>query len=610
VKTYLNLFVCRRWRCAALLVSLLPATACGFFRAPAPPRPSDTPEAVATDYWEILLSEAPLTASRLGDRRFDAVLPDIGAGVRRETYHKKQELLRRLRTLNPGYLSRSSFTTAKFLASALQQEVDQEICQHELWRVSHLDGYHLQLLDLADVQVIDSGAAATAYVTRLGAIPTLFEQHTQNLRDGLRTHSVAPKVLVERVLNQLRGLRQPAGEQTQHSALEERLLLPLSRTSHLSAEEAQALREDVRGSLRTAVIPAYAAYETFLKEVYLPLAIKQVGAESRPHGAACYAQTVAHGTGVGLTAAQLHESGKNELERLQEALRELAQSQGFTAVDAYLAHLEADPRNIPSGPQAMLAFQRANIDRAVLALPQAFCAPTLPPLQVEAMRAYQDQDTGAGTYSSGSIDGRRPAIYAVNTFEPKLRPYYSMEALAFHETVPGHHLQMAYAQKNAALPAVRQNAIIPAYSEGWALYAERLADELGLYSSPAARFGMLNYAAWRAARLVVDTGLHAFNWSREQAVLFLDENTHLSDADIANEVDRYIAWPGQALAYMVGYMEIAKLRQETQRRLGSHFDLRVFHQHVLQEGPLPLPVLRDCISVWLSRQSPAPPQAP
>jgi uncharacterized protein (DUF885 family) len=610
VKTLHDSSAGRRWRCAALLVSLLPGTACTFFRAPVPLRPSDTPEAVAADYWEILLSEAPLTASRLGDRRFDAVLPDIGAAVRRETFHKKEELLRRLRTLNPGYLSRSSFTTAKFLASALQQEVDQEICQRELWRVSHLDGYHLQLLDLADVQVIDSAAAATAYVTRLGGIQTLFEQHTQNLRDGLRTHAIAPRVLVQRVLHQLQSLRELAPGQPQHSALEERLLLPLSRTTHLSSEEAQALREDVRGSLRTAVVPAYAAFETFLRETYLPASGQQVGAGSRPHGAACYAQAVLHGTGVGLTAAQLHESGKNELERLQEALRELAQSQGFTSVDAYLTHLEADPRHIPSGPEAILTFQRANIERARLALPQAFCPIKVPPLQVEAMRAYQDQDTGAGTYSSGSIDGLRPAIYAVNTFEPKLRPYYSMEALAFHETLPGHHLQMAYAQRNTALPAVRQNAFIPAYSEGWALYAERLADTLGLYSSPAARFGMLNYAAWRAARLVVDTGVHALGWSREQAVLFLDENTHLSDADIANEVDRYIAWPGQALAYMVGYMEIAKLREEAQRRLGSHFDLRVFHQHVLQEGPLPLPVLRDTISVWLSRQPPAPPQAP
>ncbi|MEZ4273254.1 MAG: DUF885 domain-containing protein [Myxococcota bacterium] len=347
----------------------------------------------------------------------------------------------------------------------------------------------------------------------------------------------------------------------------------------------------IQGSIR----PALKNYLEFLTVTYLPKARSEVGVSNNPAGAACYQAQIRYHTDVNKTADEIHRIGIEELARLRSQMLTLAESEGYGSIGDYFAALKEDKSQYVQNRQQLVDHNRALVDKATDALPQAFGILPKAPIEVTPIESFREKDAPAAYYYSAADDGTRPAQYFINTYKPETRPLYNMEALAYHEAVPGHHLQIAIAQA-LRMPDIRRHTHFTSYVEGWALYAELVADELGLYSSAATKLGMLNYQAWRAARLVVDTGMHALGWTRQQAIDFMKDKLVLPESEIVNEIDRYIIWPGQALAYMMGRMEIQALRRTVEAKQGSTFDRRKFHDVVLENGAVPLGVLRELVS--------------
>lgn len=559
----------------------------------APVSRADTPESIAADLWEVMMAQSPGWATMLGDRRYDAVLPDVSEGVRQATRERKKTLLKRLEALNLGFLDGQSRITARVLAVILQQDLDREVCQFDLWSVDQLAGFQASLPQLATYQQIDSATAAAAYLTRLERIGVVFDQHIANLKQGLAGGYKAPRVAVERVLHQLDDMLATPAEASPYLGV-------MARVRGLDAAAKNTLRADIVTAVTKTVQPVLRRYRTYLNDAYLLSARDEVGVLANPNGQACYQALMREYSAGVLTAERLHSRGLSEVESLRQQMLHIAKEAGYSSIAAYAAALDHAPEQHVTSRDALLERARALVDRAQRALPRAFGRLPSLPVEVQPIETYREQDAPAAYYSPAANDGSHAAYFYINTYKPETRPLYNLEALTFHEAVPGHHLQLALAQGALDMPQIRRHMGPTTFIEGWALYAELMSDELGLYSSPAARFGMLNFQAWRAARLVVDTGLHALGWNRARAIAFMNDNLVLPETEISNEVDRYIIWPGQALAYMSGRMALQLLRQDAQKKLGPRFNLPDFHDHVLANGAVPLPVLREAIAVWLA----------
>jgi uncharacterized protein (DUF885 family) len=376
---------------------------------------------------------------------------------------------------------------------------------------------------------------------------------------------------------------------------------PLLRPRPPAGVDAGAWRREAAEIVATMVRPALARYREGLAAELLPVARDDdhVGVCHLDGGTEGYAAAVRAHTTTDLTPEQIHQTGLELLGRLRQELADLGgRVLGSDRVAEVLERLRSDRSLRFAAAGEILGAAQDALRRAEAALPDAFPRYDLVPCVVEAMDPVEAKDAVLGYYVPASADGTRPGLYTVNTYAPETRPRFEYEALTFHESVPGHHLQFAVGQQLAELPDFRRFAYVTAYCEGWALYTERLCDELGLYSGHLDRFGMLSFDAWRACRLVVDTGMHHLGWSRDRAVAFMRDNTALSQSNIDNEIDRYIAWPGQATAYMVGRLRIRELRERARELLGPRFDLRDFHETVLGSGPVPLDTLEELVDDW------------
>lgn len=545
-----------------------------------------TPTDLAKEAWELHLQHDPLEATFLGDRRFDDKLPDLRPEILKEYQTHLHDLRERLRALPQAEQSPQDQITAALLDFWATSRLDAEVCHSELWEIDQLRGYQVTITELSSYQRIDSEQAGRHFVVRLRAVRSLFEQHIANLRAGYQTGYTAPRVAVERVVAQLQPMFSGPVDKSPYLAI-------LDRSDALTAQQVAQLRKEILEIVGSEIYPALRHYHDFLKNEYLPKARTAVGVIANTHGKECYDALVRLHTTTRRTPEDIHQLGLQEIDRINRAMHDIAATQGVGSFHSYADKLRKDPKNYLKDRQALLQHNEELVARSTAKLPQVFG--TLPPIAcgIKAIEAYAEQDSPAAYYYAAADDGSRPAYYYVNTFEPHTRPLFNMEALAYHESVPGHHLQISIAQNLKNLPDLRRHAGTTAFVEGWALYAELVADELGLYSAPSTRFGMLNYQAWRAARLVVDTGMHVLGWSREQAVAFMKEHVILPDAEIANEIDRYIVWPGQALAYTVGRLFIQKLRADEERRFGAAFDIRAFHDRLLENGALPLAVIEQ-----------------
>lgn len=521
------------------------------------------------DAWEASMKENPTYATYLGDFRYNDQLSDISAAGRARRRAQSENFLRRVKAVPAPALSESERVSQDIFRLQLEQALEEEQFKFWQWDVDQMGGPQAEFPQLLNYHPLTDEKGLEA---RFRAFGPYMDQYLDNLRDGLREGRVAMKIAVERVIGQLHSL----------------LALPPEKSPF-------AAKPSLLPSIRDSVYPAYHRMLQFLEADYLPKSrTRDVGLWALPGGADAYKFRIKLHTTTDLTAEQIHKIGLEELRSIQDEMRKIAKGD----LKAYMETLKKDPKNFFSSREDLLESARRELAKADAKLPQWFKRLPKNRCEVKAIEDYREKDSVAAFYYQPDEKLTRKGIFYANTYDAGSRPRFNMPALAVHEAVPGHHLQIALALEIEGLPRFRRQAGFTAFIEGWGLYSERLGDEMGLYEDDLSRFGMLTYQAWRACRLVVDTGLHAMKWTREQAIAFFMENVTMTETEVLNEVDRYIIWPGQALAYMIGKREIFALREEARKAMGARFDIKDFHDVVLRNGAVPLFTLRRLVHEW------------
>jgi uncharacterized protein (DUF885 family) len=543
---------------------------------------------LAEDYFRACMDDAPFDATVFGVAGWDAEVPDLSEAAEAEADRRLAALEGRLAAVDTARLAGQDRITAAMLARGLADRRAELAARWPELTVSATgSGIQTAVLGLVPKVTLATPAQAADYLERCAGLAGCLDQAGDRLRAGLANGRTPPALGVRATVRQLDAyLAGPVADDP--------LLAPPPPAGTDPSRFRERLAELVAGSVR----PAMARYRDLLAGEVMAEARPddRCGLAHVPGGEAVYRAAVAAHTTTDRDPAELHRLGLELVAELEEEYRALGERVLGTAdMTEILARLRDDPALRFSSAEEILRSGRAALARAVAALPEIVGRIPTAPCVVDEMSPYEAKDAVLGYYQPPAADGGRPGVHWLNTSAPDTRTRYEYEALAFHESVPGHHLQFARAQELEELPRFRRFGYVTAFSEGWALYTERLADELGLYSGDLERFGMLSFDSWRACRLVVDTGLHAFGWGRDQAVDYMLANSALTRTNVENEVDRYVAWPGQALAYMVGRMELVRLRRRAAERQGGRFDLRAFHDLVLGTGGVPLAVLAEAV---------------
>ncbi len=560
--------------------------------------------AVIADHWEYLMRWAPTWATTIGDHRYDDQLAPRDEAAIEAATAERDRLLVRLRALAPATLAAPDRITLALLRGKLEADQALDVCRFHEWTVDSGGASVLgELSYLVEGHPVTSPADAANVVARLGQGAQLIDATIQNLGRGLAAGRVSSVEKVRRAIAQLdTELARPieAWAMARPAWATPPTLDPWppgARTTQLAA---------LRAHVQVRIAPALTRLRDFYRDHLLPRArTEREGLAGLPDGDACYRATIHSHVGLPLTPAELHALGLAEIERTDRELAALGQTLlGARDLAATITALRTDRALYFSSREDILAAAQHALDRAKAATPAVF---TRLPRTDCVMREIPDYEAPYSTvayYRQPHYDGSKPGEYFVNTYRPETRARFELEALTWHESIPGHHTQIALAQELGDMPMFRKLDGSTAYVEGWALYTERLADEIGLYTSDLDRLGKISFDAWRASRLVVDTGLHALGWSRAEAEAFMHAHTALTPVNISNEVDRYIGWPGQALAYKVGQLEMLSLRAEAERVLGTAFWLPAFHEVVLGVGAVTLPVLRDVVRAWIAQPRP------
>ena len=573
-------------------------------------------------HWEDSARRFPEWATWRGDHRFGDRLSDASPVARAANDTWTRELLRETLAVPADTLSTTDRVSRDLFIHNLEEQI--RLQTHAGWRSRSLVsqwGFQSRLAGLLQASPVSTAAEVRQMLARLAAWPTRVDQEIVHLREGLAAGWTSPRPVLERVLQQIDG-QLPADVSASPFFAPFKNLGP-----GIAAAEQTALRDAARQVITERVYPAQRKLRAFAQDESLPKAppdgallrypggaavyaelVRQRAARARrlgrdPGGAAVYAELVRQHTTLALTPQQINDIGRSQLLRLRGEMEAAMRESGFQGeFAAFVAYLNSDPKFFHVSGEALLTGYRDIGKRIEPELPKLFAELPRMPYGVRAIPAHLGP--GAAEYYTGpSLDGLRPGWFYANVLAYRRRPIWSMETLVAHEAVPGHHLQVARATELGALPRFRRAGGYTVYGEGWALYAETLGSQLGLYTDPHSRFGHLQWQAFRAARLVVDTGLHALGWTREQAIDFMVERTGEQREFIATEVDRYYSQPGQALAYMIGQLKIIELRDRAQARLGARFDIRLFHNAVLDQGAVPLPVLERIVDEWIAAQS-------
>ena len=563
---------------------------------------SQTLHALFASEWERGLKDSPEGASYQGDTRYNDRWTDMSLAAIATREAADRNALQRLLAIPRAQLSAPDQLHYDTFEWQLQLAVQRQAFKEHLQPIGHQGG--VQTADgITQTMPFANAAQYRQYLARLAALPALVDQTIVLMQEGLKAGRMPPRVLMNRVPAQIKA-------QIVADATTSPFYAPFKRLpTTLPEAERQALAAEARALITERVVPAYRKLQAVFTDDYLPHTRSTIAASALPNGAANYDMLVKSYTTTELSAREIHDIGLQEVARLQTAMDTVKLEAGFGGtMEAFFTFLRTDPRFFKNTPEELLAAYQVvakRIDPELVKISKVI--PRLP----YGVRAIPDTiapDTTTAYYQGGTADGphtqARPGYYYVNLYKPETRPTWEMMALSLHEAVPGHHFQFARALELEDMPMFRKTAYFVAYGEGWALYAEQLGYDMGLYDDPYDRFGQLTYEMWRAVRLVVDTGMHAFGWSRERAIDYFRAHTAKTEQDIVNEIDRYIAWPGQALAYKIGQLRISALRANAERELGATFDLRDFNDAVLDTGSVPLAALEKRMAAWLaSRQS-------
>ena len=548
--------------------------------------------------WDFELIESPLLATNVGDPRGQDRLADDSLGAINRRTAKRLAFLKELESISASKLSPMKQIDHELLRRRLEGQLADHRFKTHLMPINNREGFHISFPELPRIMNPRSPQDFSDYVSRLNDFDRFVDQQIELLRGGILAELVQPAIIMRDSITQT----------------ESHIVDDISESLFLTniAEEAKGgfddatwtqIESEIRGAIESSVIPSYRRFAEFLRKEYLPACRGPIGAIAMPAGREFYKDRVRRFTTIDITPEELHQTGINENARIRAEMEAIRDSVGFEGdLPAFLQHLRTDPKFYPKTPEELMQAAALILKKADGRLPELIGRLPRIPYGLREIPAYVAPQTTSAYYWPPATDGSRAGFYYLNTYNLSSRPLYQLEALSMHEAVPGHHLQLALQAELDQLHPLSRESNFTAFIEGWALYSERLGKEIGFYKDPYQDFGRLSMEAWRASRLVVDTGIHWMGWSRQQAIEYMTANTALSPHNIIAEVDRYIGWPGQALAYKTGELAISRIRREAERRLGNKFDVRSFHDRVLEAGSIPLPLLEARVDSWIDEQ--------
>ena len=555
--------------------------------------------ALFEEYWQDQLKNDPELASSIGDKRYNDQITDYSLKAVNDRLAREENFLMQLVSIDPAGLTDEEKTSRDLLIRRLVE--NQEAAGFKEWEmpVNQMSGIHTAYPQLVAELSFTTVKDYDDWIARLRAIPKAFDQVTANMSIGIDDHRLPPRYLIAKVLEQVRQL---ANQKPEDSPL----AMPLkSFPASLKPADQERIKTEMLNAIRKEVQPAYLRFARFLEVSYLPACREEPGLSALPDGAKYYAFRIRRTTTTDLTADQIHQIGLDEVKRDEAEMLAIAQKLGYKDLATFRASLKADPKMHPASPDALLAAYRGYLAPMQAKLPQLFGRLPKAPFEVDPVPAYLEKTSAPAYYQAGAPDGSRPGRLFIDTYNAAERNLYAVESIAYHEGLPGHHLQLSISQEQEGVPTFRKYGRYTAFIEGWGLYAERLGKDVGFYQDPYSDYGRLETDIWRAIRLVVDTGVHSQHWTRQQMVDYFHDHSNIDETTIQSEVDRYIAWPSQALAYKIGQLKILELRERARNALGDRFDLRAFHDQVLDSGALPLDILSDRIDAWIAVQKPA-----
>jgi prolyl oligopeptidase len=553
-------------------------------------------DAIISNHWDWVLEQYPEYRREYGDMSGNQSWTDLSADVLEKRNADTHAFIADLSRIDPSSLSPTAQLNQRMLKTALQEEVE-----------SFENGLHLIALNMRSgpqhrYTMVERLPMATEtdyidWLARLEKLPDQLSQYQALLEEGADRQRTQARIIIERIPKQLDALIVKKPQESPFWGVFETL------PDSISPSRAKELQAQAADTIENKLIPAYAQFKAFIEETYLPNSRAHPGIGSLPGGKEVYAMLARHFTTTNMTPEEIHNVGLAEVARIRGEMIEVIEEVGFDGdINAFNDFLRSDPQFYYETAEELLEGYQAVSKRLDPQLVKLFGKLPRMPYGVRPIAPELAPDTTTAFYMRPALDGSRPGWYYVNLYKPEVRPKYEMEVLSVHESVPGHHLQIALAQEIEGLPEFRRNSSVTAFIEGWGLYSERLGYDMGLYKDPYSRYGQLIYDMWRAVRLVVDTGIHYFGWSRQEAIDYFKDNAAKTEADIINEIDRYIGWPGQALAYKIGQLKMLELRALAEQELGDRFDIRAFHDELLGVGAIPLDALEVRMTRWIEQE--------
>ena len=547
--------------------------------------------ALFDEQYESDLRNFPQRATAFGDYRYNDKLAEYSLAAIGQRNDIDRAFLSRIQAIETTGFSDQDQLSHDLLIRVLEQRIaDFNLKEYEM-PINQQNGIHTALADLPLSVPFDSVKHYEDYLARLHQIPRVFSQTTEVLRAGMKDNLMPVRFLLEKLPVQCQGIIDA-----------DPFLLPTKKyPAEISSGDQKRLTEQITAAINAEVIPAYKTFATFLRDDYAPHGRTTLAVTSLPDGEKRYQNDIYGRTTTHMTADQIHQLGLREIDRIQGEMTVIAKKEGFADLASFRASLKTNPKYIPTSADQILDDFRRYIAQMEPKLPELFTLLPKSPVTVEAIPAFQS--AAATYYVTGTPDGKRPGRVVVATSNFAERSLIDDEAIAYHEGVPGHHMQLSVQQQLSGVPKFRLHGLsFNAYIEGWALYAEQLGKEVGFYQDPVSDYGRLSSELFRAVRLVVDTGIHSKGWTREQVVEFFRKSGAVDEPTIQSETDRYIAWPAQALSYKLGQLKFRELRERAQKELGSKFDLRTFHDEMLDGGTLPLDLLEARTDKWIAQQ--------
>jgi uncharacterized protein (DUF885 family) len=548
------------------------------------------------EIWQDRLKHSPEFASSIGDKRYNDQLTDYSAKEVNAELQRGVDYIQRLGAIDTTGLSDQERLSSELMMRSLVEA--QEGAKFKEWEmpINPIYGFQTSMPNLVAQLSFDSIKDYDDYIERLKKLPAAFSRVMTNMQLGEDEGRMPPKDSLEKALAQTQGI---AGQKAEDSVFAQ----PLKKfPKTIAAADQKRISTDLIAAIQTQVLPSYQRFAKFLAVQYVPKGRKDPGVWAMPDGDAYYAFRIKQITTLDKTAAQIHQIGLEEVKRDEAEMLAIVHQLGFADLKSFRAALATNPKEHPQSKEALLDTYKGYLAQMQPRLPELFGRLPKAPLIVAVMPSFAEKDSPMAYYNAGTADGSRPGRVDVNLYNFAERSLTTVESVAYHEGVPGHHLQISIAQELTGLPEFRKYQDYTAFVEGWALYSERLGKEIGFYKDPYSDYGRLDNDMWRAIRLVVDTGVHSQHWTRQQMVDFFHEHSALDETNIQSEVDRYIAWPAQALGYKMGQLKILELRDRAKTALGPKFDLKAFHDEVLDSGALPLDVLEKRVDAWIAAQ--------